>query len=159
MCTCTSESQYVNILQSTVPSETNSTRSSIFSINFPNLLTCFALFSAPYYLKGLSLEMVWPDKNKPPLIIKPASACLNQLHSRNTFLKVWWFDATLFVYLYFYRLRHTFITYKLQLLRPTPLSSLLLLRRGISLVVPSRESNPGLPYSKPTHYFLSYAAP
>jgi hypothetical protein len=25
--------------------------------------------------------------------------------------------------------------------------------------VPSRELNPGLPYGKPTHYQLSYAAP
>jgi hypothetical protein len=55
------------------------------------------------------------------------------------FLKVWWFDATLFVHLYFYRLRHKFITYKPQSLRPTPLSSLLLLRRGISIGLPGIE--------------------
>ncbi len=70
--------------------------------------------------------------------------------------KVWWLDATFFVFfLYFYRLRHTFIAYKSQPLRPTPLSSLLPLRRGISTGVTSRESNQGLQYSKPTHYSLS----
>jgi hypothetical protein len=40
-------------------------------------------------------------------------------------------------------------------MRPTPDSSLLTLSRGISIGVPGRDSNPGLP----THYCLSYAAP
>jgi hypothetical protein len=39
-----------------------------------------------------------------------------------------------------------------------PISSpLLTLRRGISIWMPGRESNPGLPCSRPTHYHLSYA--
>ncbi len=48
------------------------------------------------------------------------------------------------------------------IVEPTPYSSLLLLRRGISIYVvglPIRESSPGLPYSKPTHYYLGPAAP
>ncbi len=50
---------------------------------------------------------------------------------------------------------------KSQSLKPTLNSSLLTLTlsRGISLGVPGWDSNPGLPYSKPTHYCLSYAAP
>jgi hypothetical protein len=44
-------------------------------------------------------------------------------------------------------------------LRPTPISPLMLLRRGISKEVPSGESNPGLPYNKLMHYHLSYVAP
>ncbi len=43
-------------------------------------------------------------------------------------------------------------------MRPTPVSSPLL-SRGISRGVQGRESNPGLPYSRPTHCYLSYAAP
>ena len=49
--------------------------------------------------------------------------------------------------------------YKSQSLRPTAISSVLLLRRGISIGVPSRESNPGMPYSKQTYILLSFAAP
>jgi hypothetical protein len=70
------------------------------------------------------------------------------------FVKAWWFDDTLFVYLYFYRLRHTFITYKSQPLS-TPLSSLLLLRRGISIGLPGIE--PAV--QQADAILLSYAAP
>jgi hypothetical protein len=38
-------------------------------------------------------------------------------------------------------------------MRPTPVSSPLTLSRGISRGVPGRESNPCLPYSRPTHCY------
>ncbi len=44
-------------------------------------------------------------------------------------------------------------------MRPTLDTSLLTLSRGISFGVQGWDSNPGLPYRKPTHYCLSYAAP
>jgi hypothetical protein len=76
-------------------------------------------------------------------------------------IKVWWLNVTFFNLFVFYQFRHTVqcITYKSQSLRPTPISSLLLLRKGISPEVPSRESYPGLPYSKPTQYYFSYSTP
>ncbi len=54
-----------------------------------------------------------------------------------------------------------FITYKSHSLRPTPISSLLLLllRKGISIGMTNRESSPDLSYSKPTQCYLSYASP
>jgi hypothetical protein len=78
-------------------------------------------------------------------------------------LKVWWQYATLFVlFLYFI----TFIQYN------HPITFIQYIRRGLSPsphrlwlsgkdlpVVPSRESNSGLPSSKPTRYQLSHAAP
>jgi hypothetical protein len=78
--------------------------------------------------------------------------------SQNDRKKVWWLDATLLAIYVFYELRHTvYIRYKSETF--TAFCSLLLLRKGISIGVPSRESNLGLPYSKPTHYYLSNAAP
>ncbi len=48
------------------------------------------------------------------------------------YIKVWWLDVTLFNLFVFYQLGHTleFITNKSQSLRPTLISSLLLLRKG-----------------------------
>jgi hypothetical protein len=57
-----------------------------------------------------------------------------------------------------YRVRKELIQIS-QLLKPTPVSSQLMPSRGISIGVPGRESNPGLLYSRPTHYDLSYSAP
>jgi hypothetical protein len=80
------------------------------------------------------------------------------------FIKVWWQDATLFVYFsYFITYIHsiTFIHY----IYPSPFAEASLhfliacKLSGKNLpVVPSRESNSGLPYSKPTCYQLSHAA-
>jgi hypothetical protein len=81
-------------------------------------------------------------------------------------IKVWWHEATLFVYfLYFTIYIHSF-----NLIHTIHLS--VAIRQGLSPylhrwsaqwenlpVVPSRESNSGLPYSKPTLYQLSNAAP
>jgi hypothetical protein len=85
-----------------------------------------------------------------------------------TIYKVWWHDATLFVYFsYFYDVPYIHSFYHIH---TTHLS--VAIRRGLSPflhrfeaqweslpVVPSRESNSGLPYSKPTLYQLSNAAP
>jgi hypothetical protein len=82
-------------------------------------------------------------------------------------LKFWWHDATLFVYFDL-----IYITY-IHLFHPihTVHTSFVIRRafspspyrwsvNGINLPgVPSRESNSGLPYSKPMHNQLSYAAP
>ncbi len=80
-------------------------------------------------------------------------------------LKVWWHDVTLFVYFsYFITYIHS-ITF-IQYIYPSPFAEASLhffiacLLSGEYLpVVPSRESNSGLPYSKPTRYQLSNAAP
>jgi hypothetical protein len=85
---------------------------------------------------------------------------------KNTFKKVWWRDATLFVYFSYFYYVHTFINH----IHTAHMS--VAIRRGLSpslhrfeaqweslLVVLSRESNSGLPYSKPTLYQLSNAAP
>ncbi len=63
--------------------------------------------------------------------------------------------ATLFIYFYFNR---AYIQYFIYNTRRVPLliSSLLPLGRGPG--VPSRDSNSGLPYSKPARYCLSHAA-
>ena len=77
----------------------------------------------------------------------------------NHFLKVCWHNATLF-YL-FIMLRHTVIhssKHTSHSLRPLQISSSLSLSREISIGVPGWDSNPGLPYSRPTHYHLSCAA-
>ncbi len=83
---------------------------------------------------------------------------------RNYFFKVWWQDATLFVYFsYFITYLHS-ITF-IQYIYPSPFAEASLhffiaCMLGKHLpVVPSRESNSGLPYSKPTRYQLSHAAP
>ncbi len=82
-------------------------------------------------------------------------------------LKVWWHNATLFCLF-------VFITYStdihsitfIQFTYPSPFAGaslhllIALKAQWESLpVVPSRESNSGLPYSKPTRYQLSRAAP
>jgi hypothetical protein len=80
-------------------------------------------------------------------------------------LKVWWQDATLFVYFsYFITYIHS-ITF-IQYIYPTSFAEASLhlfiacKLSGKNLpVVSSRESNSGLPYSKPTYYQLSHAAP
>ncbi len=81
-------------------------------------------------------------------------------------LKVWWHDATLLVYFSY------FITYIYSFIRShsyihtSPFAGASLhffiackLSGKNHPVVPSRESNSGLPYSKPTRYQLSNAAP
>ncbi len=73
------------------------------------------------------------------------------------YLKVWWHNATFFIYL-FIILRHTVIYSSTQTshsLRMIQISSSLSLSRGISNGMPGRDSNPGLLYSRPTHYYLS----
>jgi hypothetical protein len=67
---------------------------------------------------------------------------------------VWWQDATPFVYFLFYN-RHSFI--QSQYIHPSPFAEASLhiliacVLSGENFpVVPSRESNSGLPYSKPT---------
>jgi hypothetical protein len=78
--------------------------------------------------------------------------------------RVWWHDATLFVYFSYFYDRHFF-----NYIHSTHLS--VAIRRGLSPsphrfeaqweslpVVPSRELNLGLPNSKPTLYQLSNAA-
>jgi hypothetical protein len=84
------------------------------------------------------------------------------------FYKVWWQDATLFVYFsYFITYIHSFIqshSYNKFIhrhsLRPLSISSSLVCSVGKHLpVVPGRESNSGLPYSKSTRYQLSHIAP
>jgi hypothetical protein len=78
------------------------------------------------------------------------------------FLKVWWQYATLFVYfLYFITyIQHNYsITFIQSIRRGLSPSPHRLWLSGKDLpVVPSRESNPGLPSSKPTRYQLSHAA-
>jgi hypothetical protein len=68
----------------------------------------------------------------------------------------------LFIFIFLYI--HTFI--QSQFIRPSPFAEASLhffiacMLSGEDLpVVPSRESNPGLPYSKPTRCQLSHAAP
>ncbi len=78
-------------------------------------------------------------------------------------LKVWWQDATLFVYFHIFRTyihsfnHNTFI--RLHSLKPLSISSSLVCSlSGEDLhVVQSRESNSGLSYSKPTRCQLSHA--
>jgi hypothetical protein len=73
----------------------------------------------------------------------------------------------LFYFSYFITYIHSFIQSRSyntfnhrHLLRPLSISSSLVCSVGKHLpVVPSRESNSGLPYSKPTGYQLSHAAP
>ncbi len=96
---------------------------------------------------------------------------LHLLHpfSINFFLKVWWHDATLFVYFSYFFITyihsfsqsHSFNTFiHRHSLRPLSISSSLVCSVGKHLpVVPRRESTSGLPYSKPTRYQLSHAAP
>jgi hypothetical protein len=90
--------------------------------------------------------------------------CFYKKMKKKTFLRFWWQDATLFVYF------HIFITYihsfnhntfiRRHSLKPLTISSSLCQLSGENLpVVPSRESNSGLPYSKPTCCQLSHAAP
>jgi hypothetical protein len=78
-------------------------------------------------------------------------------------LKVWWQDATLFIYFDFYNI-HTFI--QSQYIHPSPFAEASLhifiafVLSGENFPVgPSRESNSGLPFSKPTRCQLSHAAP
>jgi hypothetical protein len=78
--------------------------------------------------------------------------------------KVWWQDATLFVYFSYILYIHKFI--QSQFIHPSPFAEASLhffiacMLSGEDLpVVPSRESNSGLPYSKPTRCQLSHAAP
>ncbi len=76
-------------------------------------------------------------------------------------IKVWWPYATLFVYFYYSVTIHTFIQSFTHNIRwgPSPyLHSCRLSGRNLP-GVPSRDSNSGLPYSKPAHYQLSCAAP
>ncbi len=94
-----------------------------------------------------------------PLPLTPA-----QLLSDGLPIKVWWQDATLFcLFSYFFNI-HTFI--QSQYIHPLPFAEASLhffiacMLSGDNLpVVPSRESNSGLPYSKPTRCKLSHAAP
>ncbi len=90
-----------------------------------------------------------------------------KVESVERLLKVWWQDATLFCLFFIFYNIHTFIQSHSfnpiilrHSLRPLSISSLLVCSVGNHLpVVPSRESNSGLPYSKPTRYQLSHAAP
>jgi hypothetical protein len=82
-----------------------------------------------------------------------------------TQLKVWWHDATLFVYFsYFTMYIHSFnhiLTTHLSVAIRWGLSPFLhrFEAQWESLpVVPSRESNSGLPYSKPTPHHTQYGA-
>jgi hypothetical protein len=70
----------------------------------------------------------------------------------------------LFLFIFHILYIHTFI--QSQFIHPSPFAEASLhffiafMLSGEDLpVVPSRESNPGLPYSKPTRYQLSHAAP
>ncbi len=75
-------------------------------------------------------------------------------------LMVWWSYATLFVCLFFFFTIHTFIHSFIHNIRsgPSPyLHSCRLSGRNLH-EVPNRDSNSGLPYSKPAHYHLSCAA-
>ncbi len=79
-------------------------------------------------------------------------------------INVWWHDATLFVYFsyFFITYIHTFIqSHSSVAIRCglSPFLHRLFAQWGNLPVVPSRESNSGLPYSKPTRYQLSHAAP
>jgi hypothetical protein len=81
-------------------------------------------------------------------------------------LNIWWQDATLFLFIFFYSI-HTcvhLITF-IQYIYPSPFAEASLhfliacMLSGKHLhVVPSRESNSALPYSKPTRYQLSHTS-
>jgi hypothetical protein len=70
------------------------------------------------------------------------------------FLKVWWPNATLFAFIFLYTvdtfIHHSFI--HKHSLRPISISSQLSLSGRNLHGVPSRDSNSGLPYSKPVRY-------
>ncbi len=92
-----------------------------------------------------------------------ARVIISPLSRRMWRLKVWWQDATLFVYFWFYNI-HAFI--QSQYIHPSPFAeaSLHILIAGVLSgenfpVVPSRQSNSGLPNSKQTRCQLSHAAP
>ncbi len=78
------------------------------------------------------------------------------------FLKVWWHYATLFVIYYFWQ---SFTQYNHTFIHPSSFAVFLYPHRFFAQQennlhgLPSRESNSGLPYSKPTHYQRSHAAP
>ncbi len=71
------------------------------------------------------------------------------------FFQVWWHAATLLIYFYINRA----VMQYLYILLAEYHSCLHPLGRGPPLGVPSRDSNSGLPYSKPTRYNLSHTAP
>ncbi len=80
-------------------------------------------------------------------------------------LKVWWQDATLLVYFSYFTTYIHSITI-IQYIYPSPFTEVSLhlliawkLSRKNLPVVPSRESNSGLPYSMPTRFQLSHTAP
>jgi hypothetical protein len=81
-------------------------------------------------------------------------------------LKGWWHDATLFVYFDIYISQYIHSITFIQYIHPSPFAEVPLhlliagLLSGKNLPwVPSPELNSRLPYSKSTHYQLSYAAP
>ncbi len=74
------------------------------------------------------------------------------------FLKVWWHAATIFIYFYINRADIQYFIYTTRR-APLLLSSLLSARQRASSGVPSRDWNPGLPYSKPARQYLSHTAP
>ncbi len=121
------------------------------------------------HIRGRSWSMVSQDRH---LFVTPGyqrkdlkyakkNPYLKNLKYLFFFLKVWWQYATLFVYFSY------FLTYILSsnhihtIHSPRPLHLLIACKlSGTDLpVVPSRESNSGLPSSKPTRYQLCNAAP
>ncbi len=92
------------------------------------------------------------------------SSTENEWHTCNIFfLKVWWHYATLFEIYYFLTFIHTIQSHihSSFTIRRGPSSWILIassLSKGSLHGMPSRDSNSGLPYSKPTHYQLSCAA-
>ncbi len=80
------------------------------------------------------------------------------IHNRKPLLKVWWHAATLFDLFLHLSSSHTIFIYTTRR-DPLLLSSLHPLGREPPPGVPSRDSNSGLPYSKPMRYNLSHTAP
>ncbi len=72
--------------------------------------------------------------------------------------QVWWHDAT--VLIYFTSIEHSCLHKSISYSSRTTLDILMAsARHRASSVVQSRDWNSGLPYIKPTHYYLSYSAP
>jgi hypothetical protein len=98
-----------------------------------------------------------------PIVYKKCTVkqSMNSEQNVQCFLKVWWPHAALFVYFYFSVTIRTCIQSFSHNIRwgPSPyLHSCRLSGRNLP-GVPSRDSNSGLPYSKPALYQLSCAAP
>ncbi len=76
------------------------------------------------------------------------------------FISEKWFKCLFFIFYNIQTFIHSITFFHRHSLRPLSISSSLVCSVGKHPpVVPSRESNSGLPYSKPTRYHLSHAAP